>query len=118
MSVVPSRTLASPTLSVDTRRRVSRYSFSACSMASHRSSSGERFQRSQLRHTTQRRPRAASNASRSPTGNASSASLAPRGLLQKRQVAYIDRSWDARRLEQNDRSNTTLTSVQCFGSWH
>src|SRR6185312_14923791 len=59
------------------------------SIASHRSSSGERFQRSQCGQTTHSRPLAASNARRLPTGNVSSVSLAPSALLQKRQVAYM-----------------------------
>ena len=45
--------------------------------------------RSQLRHTTQRRPRAGSNATRSPTGNASSDSLPLSDLWQKMQVENI-----------------------------
>src|SRR6185503_8607699 len=88
-SVVPSRSLARPILSVDTRWRASRDSFSADSIASHRSSSGVRFHRSQLGHTTHSRPFAESNESRFPTGKVSKVSFLPSGLLQKRQVEYI-----------------------------
>ena len=62
---------------------------SAASMASKRVSIGLRFHRSQRGHTTQSLPLAASNASRRPTGNCSSASLRPSRLLQKRQAEYI-----------------------------
>src|SRR6185503_20903944 len=87
-SSVLSLSRARPISAVATRRRVSLYSVSACSIASHRSSSGERFQRSHFRHTTQRRPLEASNASRRPTGNDEKVELVPSGWLQKRQVAY------------------------------
>src|SRR5690348_7143950 len=87
--VVPSRSFARPMLSVDTRCRASRNSFSADSIASQRSSSGVRFHRSQLEQTTQSLPFAASNASRLPTGKVSKVSLVPSGLLQKRQVEYM-----------------------------
>lgn len=87
--VVPSRIFARPMFSVATRNRVSRYARSACSTPSHRSSNGERFQRSHARHTTHRRPRFASNAMRWPMGNASRASFRPSGLVQKVQVENI-----------------------------
>jgi hypothetical protein len=58
------------------------------SIASHRSSNGERFQRRQSVQTTQSRPRPASKASRRPTGNDSTSVFAPRCALQKRQVEY------------------------------
>src|SRR5687767_8281519 len=86
---MPSGSLASPMLSVDARIRVPSNRRSHSSMASHRSSRGERFQRSQVRHTTQRRPFEESNASRRPTGKCSIASLAPSGEWQKRQVLYM-----------------------------
>src|SRR3954470_4982916 len=84
----PSERRASPMLSVETRSRVSRNRRSHSSIASHRSSSGERFHRSHFRQTTHNRPFAASNASRLPTGNDSTTSFVPRPALQKRHVAY------------------------------
>src|SRR4051812_30840517 len=84
----PSESRASPMLSVETRSRVSRKRRSHSSIASHRSSSGERFHRSHFRQTTHNRPFAASNASRLPTGNDSTTSFVPRPALQKRHVAY------------------------------
>jgi len=59
-------------------------------MTSQRSSRGVRFQRSHLGQTTQSRPFAASKARRRPTGNISKVVFSPSGLLQKRQVEYID----------------------------
>jgi len=59
------------------RTRVARKRRSHSSIASQRSSSGDRFHRPQAPHTTQRRPSAASNASRRPTGNGSMLSFAP-----------------------------------------
>src|SRR5688500_15928154 len=85
---MPSGSLARPMLSVDARIRVPSNRRSHSSMASQRSSRGERFHRSQVRHTTHRRPFAESNASRRPTGKCAIASLAPRGAWQKRQLLY------------------------------
>jgi hypothetical protein len=86
------RTLgASPMLSVDTRARVLRYSRSHSSIASHRSSSGDRFHRRQCGHTAQSLPLAASNASREPTGKCSTTSLLPSRPWQKRHVLNMKR---------------------------
>ena len=84
----PSGCFASPIFSEDVRIRVPRKSRSHVSTASQRSSSGVRFQRSQLRQTTHSRPLAESKASLRPTGNSSTTSLARRGLLQNMQVLY------------------------------
>jgi len=84
----PSACRAMPIFSVEVRIRVARKSPSQVSTASQRSSNGVRFQRSQLRQTTQRRPFAASKARRRPTGKASTTSLEPRGVLQNIQVVY------------------------------
>src|SRR3954468_15061360 len=91
----PSLSRARPIWSVETRRRVARKGRSHSSIASHRSSSGDRFQRSHLRHTTQSRPFAASNANRLPTGNDSTTSFVPRLALQKRQVEYTSQRYGA-----------------------
>lgn len=85
----PSGCRASPMFSVDMRTRVPRKSSSHASIASHRSSSGVRFQRWQRRQTTQRRPLAASNASLRPTGNSSNTSFAPRVFLQNIHALYM-----------------------------
>ncbi len=85
----PSVCRARPMFSVEVRIRVARKSLSQVSTASQRSSRGVRFQRSQLRQTTQRRPFAGSKARRRPTGKASTTSLEPRGSLQNMQVRYI-----------------------------
>ena len=82
----PSVCRARPIFSVEVRIRVARKSLSQVSTASQRSSRGVRFQRSQLRQTTQRRPFAGSKARRRPTGKASTTSLEPRGFLQNMQV--------------------------------
>ena len=84
----PSVCRARPTFSVEVRIRVARKSFSQVSTVSQRSSRGVRFQRSQLRQTTQRRPFAGSKARRRPTGKASTTSFEPRGFLQNMQVRY------------------------------
>src|SRR6266576_142870 len=84
----PSDARARPMLSVDTLRRVSRKRRSHVSIASHLSSSGERFHRSHFLHTTHNRPFAISNANLRPTGKDSITSFAPRRTLQKRQVEY------------------------------
>jgi len=76
-------------LSVDMRSRVARNLRSQSSMASHRSSSGERFHRSQCVQTTQSRPRAGSNANRRPTGNASITGFVPSDAWQKMHVENI-----------------------------
>ena len=52
---------------------------SDASIASQRSSIGERFHRSHFRHTTQSRPFSGSKASLRPTGNSSRTSFSPRG---------------------------------------
>ena len=75
-------------LSVEARMGVSRKIRSHVSIASQRSSSGVRFHRRHLLHTTHSRPFAGSNASRRPTGNSSTTSLEGRGFLQKMQVVY------------------------------
>ena len=74
--------------SVEARIGVSRNRRSQSSTASQRSSSGVRFQRRHLRHTTQRRPVAASKAILRPTGKDSTTSFDPSGFLQKMQVLY------------------------------
>ena len=59
------------------------------SIASQRSSSGERFQRPQWWHTTHSRPFAESNARRRPTGKCSIVSFVPRSFAQNRHVEYM-----------------------------
>ena len=54
---------------------------------------GVRFQRVHLRHTTQRRPRASSKASRRPTGKVSITWFEPRCRLQNMQFAYTAAPW-------------------------
>src|SRR5213593_1146706 len=76
-------------LSVATRRRVDRNNRSHCSTASQRSSSGVRFHRPQVVHTTHSLPFTASNAIRRPIASVSIDSLRPRSAWQKRQVEYI-----------------------------
>jgi hypothetical protein len=49
-----------------------------------------RFQRSQLRQTTQSRPFSPSNATRRPIGNASIESFTPSGFWQWMQIVYIE----------------------------
>lgn len=75
--------------SVDVRREVSRKMRSQSSTASHRSSTGVRFHRSQLRHTTHRRPLDSSKARRRPTGKVSMTSFVPSDFSQNMQVVYI-----------------------------
>src|ERR1044071_5183651 len=83
-------------LSVETLSRVEEKRRSHCSIASQRSSSGVRFQRSHLRQMTQRRPLAASKARRRPVGNDSITSFEPRSEWQNRQVVYISALTTAR----------------------
>src|SRR5688500_936297 len=85
----PSRSWASPILSVEYRRWVARNRRSQSSMASQRSSIGERFQRVQCTQMTHKRPFSASNARRRPTGKSSITSLVPSDSLQNRQVASV-----------------------------
>ena len=59
------------------------------SIASQRSSSGVRFHRRHLLHTTHSRPFAGSNASRRPTGNSSTTSFEGSGRLQNMHVVYM-----------------------------
>ena len=89
ISSSPSGSRASPMLSVETRTVVPRKVRSHSSIASQRSSSGERFHREQWWHTTHSRPFAASNASRRRSGKCSTVSFAPRLSLQNRHVEYI-----------------------------
>ena len=84
----PPRNCARPTLSVDMRSRVPRNRRSDSSIASHRSSSGVRFQRPQRVQITQSRPFFGSNASRRPTGKVGRRWFAPRSVWQNRQVVY------------------------------
>src|SRR5438045_3388727 len=74
-------------LPVEARIVVERKARSHWSIASQRSSSGERFHRAQRTHTTHSRPFFEANASRLPIGNDSMESFAPSGPLQKRQEA-------------------------------
>ena len=85
----PSPWRAIPMFSVDARIDVSRKRRSQASTASQRSSSGVRFHRWHFLQTTQSRPFAESKASLRPTGNSSTTSLVPRGLLQNMQVWYM-----------------------------
>jgi len=87
-SSVPSPTRASPIISVLMRKRVRWYSRSHASIASHRSSSGDRFHRLHDAQITQNRPLALSNARRRPTGKHSMTSLRPRSAWQKRHEEY------------------------------
>ena len=82
-------------LSVENRRCVARKRRSQSSIASHRSSIGERFQRVQLAQMTHSRPFSGSNASRRPTGNSSITSFVPSDSLQNRQVVYMRPARDA-----------------------
>ena len=84
----PSLNFARPISPVDARWCVPRYSRSHCSIASHRSSSGVRFQRPHFAQTTHSLPFAPSNASRLPTGKCSTASFLPSDEWQKMQVEY------------------------------
>lgn len=83
-----SRRRASPISSVATRSFVSRKRRSASSIASHRSSNGVRFHRSQRRQTIQRRPFAVSKATRRPIGSAPRSSFLPSAWWQNRQAEY------------------------------
>ena len=74
--------------SVETLSLVEANRRSHSSIASHLSSSAERFHRSQWVHRTHNRPSFESNASRRPTGKFSITSFVPSGRLQKRQVEY------------------------------
>ena len=85
----PSASRARPMLSVETRTYVARNARSDSSIASQRSSSGERFQRPQWWQTTHSRPFAESNARRLPIGKCSIVSFVPRSFAQKRHVEYM-----------------------------
>ena len=74
--------------SVEARTGVSRKMRSHSSIASHRSSSGVRFQRLHFRQTTHSLPFSASKASRRPTGKCWITSLEPRERVQNMQVRY------------------------------
>src|SRR5689334_3453305 len=76
-------------LSVENLRCVARNRRSQSSIASQRSSMGERFHREQLPQMTHSRPFSGSKARRRPTGKSSTTSFVPSDSLQNRQVLYM-----------------------------